>query len=189
MNPERLRKDLEHRRRSGQRKTWDFGWFERLHAFKVKRADPTWPWATLAEMVADIETEVNAMKLHNILPQGAASAVAAAAKSQRAAELAKKVQLEVAQRKEAFERSILKSIDDHAAVLPEKAVKLCDLYLVKFPKSGIRTEVEKVKADCLSFIAYKRRIAAEEARESVKRNLTRQGLVRVDSLPREWSRA
>jgi hypothetical protein len=189
MNPARIRKDLEHAKRSGKRKAYDFGWFDRLHAFKVKRQDPTWPWATLNEMIADITHEVNTMKMYNILPQGAGSAIAAAAKAQRAADLVAKVQREVAEKKEAFERSMLKCIDDYSETDPRKALKLIELYLSKYPQSCVLVQVQEAKAKMIAWLEWKKVEAETVARIGVNRTLTRQGLVHVDRLPSSWSRA
>lgn len=117
------------------------------------------------------------MKLFQLLPQGAASQIVKAAKVQSAQERVIRLRQEVAERKEHWHVTLLKTIDDFAekgnAV---KVLQLIRFYTATYPNSPIKAEVETL------------RVWAVEALKPAK-NLSHQGLPIVEKLPASWSKA
>lgn len=116
------------------------------------------------------------MKLFQLLPQGAASQVSKAAKTQSAQERVKRVAEEIAARKEHWHVTLLKSIDEYAekgnAV---KVLQLIRFYTATYPNSPIKADVETL------------RLWAVEVLKPAKK-LNHQGLPFVEKLPASWSK-
>lgn len=113
------------------------------------------------------------MKLYQLLPEGAVSQIAKAARAQH---LVRKVGVEIKERKDHWHRSLLGTIDEYAAKGNYvKVLQLIRLYSSTYPNSPIADEVEKVRE------------WASESLKPVKR-VTRQGLPHVDKIPASWGK-
>ena len=131
------------------------------------------------------------MKLYQLLSSGAGSVIAQAAKLQRKQEaqaLVNKVKLEVAQRAEAYERSMLANIDEYYGKDARKTLALAELYMKRYPKSCVKALVETIITEQKDLIAEQK--ARVVRRTEVKKlQLSHQGLPIVTALPAEWGRA
>lgn len=131
------------------------------------------------------------MKLYQLLSSGAGSVIAQAAKLQRKQEaqaLVNKVKLEVAQRAEAYERSMLASIDEYYGKDPRKTLALCEMYVKRYPNSCVMSLVLGIIVEQHDLIAeQKARVVRKQ--EIRTQQLSHQGLPIVTALPAEWGRA
>jgi hypothetical protein len=122
-----------------------------------------------------------------------------AARSQQAALKAAQVKQEIAERKEAFERSLLSHIDAYAAAKNyKKVLALISVHSLRFPDSGVKAEIALVKAWASSelgkmYAAQKRTQSAQAKRAAMKATFTgtlsHQGLPQVAEIPAEWKSA
>ena len=136
------------------------------------------------------------MELFKALPQGSWTTLKKAARSQQAAEHAAKVKQEIAERKDAFERSLLSQIDEYARTKNyRKVLSLISVHSLRFPDSAVKAEIGLVKAWAskalgAQYAAAKRTTSAQTKRAAVKATFTgtmsHQGLPQVAEIPAEW---